>query len=312
MRKRRKNMLKNITVNDLVHKFHFEVLAGEKGLNQPLECDDLHRPGLEFTGFFRFFPNERIQVLGKQEISYLHSLSRKEREERIEGIVKKHPPCFIITRGQQELDYFEKYCSQENIPLLRANEKTTKIMSKLNNFLEKELAEEIGIHAVCLNVFGVGILLRGDSGIGKSELALSLIERGHRLISDDMVNLKRIDPETLIGTHNDNNRHFLALRGIGLIDIIRLYGTGSFQEETKVDLDILLSPWDEQTYYDAIGYEKKKNKYLDVEIDHVEIPIRPGRDIAALIEVAAKNWRLGQQGYNALEEFEERTAEGFK
>lgn len=298
--------MNTITIRHLAEKLKLEILAGEPGLERVIDNDDIHRPGLELTGYFKFFPNERIQLLGRQEITYLHSLTKEERDERIGNVIKKHPPCMIITRNQEGLSYLIKHCNEEGVALLRAKEKTTRVISILNNYLEKELAKSIGIHAVCMNVFGVGLLIRGVSGIGKSETALSLIEKGHRLISDDLVILKRIGPETLIGTHNQTNRDFLALRGIGMINVPRLYGSGSFQDETLINLDIVLSAWDEQKYYDAIETVNETVEYLDVHVPHLEIPIRPGRDIVALIEVAAKNWRLEQQGYTALNEFNER------
>lgn len=301
--------MKKISIEEIVKTLRLEVLAGADGLSREVVHDDIHRPGLAFTGFLDHFPHERVQLLGRQEITYLHTLSIAERDQRIGAIVAQHPPCFIVTRGQEELTYFEKHCAQQNIPLLRTPEKTTKFIAKLNNLLVKALANEIGVHGVCLNVFGVGILLRGESGIGKSEAALALIERGHRLVSDDLVLLKQIDPETLLGTHNESNRDFLSLRGIGLVNIPRLYGSGAFQGETHVKLDILLSPWKEKHHYDGLGVEQKTVTYLDVTIRHIEIPVRPGRDLAGLIEVAAKNWRLQQQGYNALKAFEQRLME---
>ena len=298
--------MNTITIRHLAEKLKLEILAGEQGLDRVIDNDDIHRPGLELTGYFKFFPNERIQLLGRQEITYLHSLTKEERDERIGNVIKKHPPCMIITRNQEGLAYLIKHCNEEGVALLRAKEKTTRVISILNNYLEKELAKSIGIHAVCMNVFGVGLLIRGESGIGKSESALSLIEKGHRLISDDLVILKRIDPETLIGTHNQTNRDFLSLRGIGMINVPRLYGSGSFQDETMINLDIVLSAWDEKKYYDAIETSNETVEYLDVSVPNIEIPVRPGRDIAALIEVAAKNWRLEQQGYTAINEFYQR------
>ena len=298
--------MNKITVRQLAQKLKLENLAGDEGLNNIIESDEIHRPGLELTGYFKFFPNKRIQLLGRQEITYLHSLTIEERDERIGNVIRKRPPCIIITRNQEGLTYLIKHCNEEGVALLRAKENTTRVISKLNNYLEKELAESIGIHAVCLDVFGVGILIRGVSGIGKSESALALIEKGHRLISDDLVILKSIDNETLIGTHNGTNRDFLSLRGIGMINVPRLYGSGSFQDETVIDLDIVLSAWDEKKYYDAIEHQIEFVEYLDVSVPHIEIPVRPGRDIAALIEVAAKNWRLEEQGYTALNEFNER------
>lgn len=298
--------MNTITIRQLAEKLKLEILAGEKGLDCVIDNDDIHRPGLELTGYFRFFPKERIQLLGRQEITYLHTLTKEERDERIGTIIKMHPPCIIITRNQEGLDYLIKHCNEEGVALLQAKEKTTRVIGILNYYLGKELAKSIGIHAVCMNVFGVGILIRGESGIGKSESALSLIEKGHRLISDDLVILKRVGLETLIGTHNQNNRDFLSLRGIGMVNVPRLYGSGSFQDETTINLDIVLSSWDEKKYYDAIEHSNETIEYLDVSVPHLEIPVRPGRDIASLIEVAAKNWRLEQQGYSAFNEFNER------
>ena len=298
--------MNTITIRQLAEKLKLEIVAGEQGLDHVIDNEDIHRPGLELTGYFKFFPNERIQLLGKQEITYLHSLTEEQRDERIGFLIKKDPPCIIITRNQEGLDYLIKHCNEKGVALLRAKDKTTRVIGTLNNFLGKELAESIGIHAVCMNIFGVGVLIRGESGIGKSESALSLIEKGHRLIADDLVILKKIDPGTLIGTHNQTNRDFLSLRGIGLVNVPRLYGSGAFQDETDIDLDIMLSSWDTERYYDGIEQPKELIKYLDVSIPHIEIPIRPGRDVAALIQVAAKNWRLAAQGYTALNEFTER------
>lgn len=304
--------MNTITIRQLAEKLKLEILAGEQGLDRVIDNDDIHRPGLELTGYFRFFPSERIQLLGRQEVTYLHSLTADERDKRIGNLIKKHPPCLIITHNQEGLSYLIKHCNEEGVTLLLAKDKTTKVISTLNNYLEKELAESIGIHAVSMNVFGVGLLIRGESGIGKSEAALTLIEKGHRLISDDLVILKRIDPETLMGTHNQTNRDFLSLRGIGMINVPRLYGSGAFQDETVIELDILLSAWDQKKYYDAIETPKGTVNYLDVPVPHIEIPIRPGRDIAGLIEVAAKNWRLEQQGYTAFNEFKDRLESGNK
>lgn len=303
---KRGDKMKKITVEQLVKRFSLEVLGGESALVNEIESEDLHRPGLELTGFFDFFPFERIHLLGKQEFSYIFSLCEEERRIRMREYIEQKPPCVIITRGQEGLENLALVCESEGVPLLRTTEKTTEFMGKLHTHLRKELAREIGVHGVCVNVFGVGILIRGTSGIGKSEVALELIKKGHRLISDDLVILKQIGPEALIATHNGNNRDFLALRGVGLVDITRLYGSGACQEETKVNMDLLLSPWDSDRYYDAMGVEKKTVQYIDTKVEHIEIPIRPGRDISTLIEVAAKNWRLEQNGYDALAEFNER------
>jgi HPr kinase/phosphorylase len=300
--------VKHIAVQQIVDKFDLEVVAGGTGLRRHIESDDIHRPGLEFTGYLEYFPQERIQILGRTEITYLHSLPLAERDLRIGQVVAREPPCFIITRGQQGLDFFSKHCDQRHIPLLRTTSKSTRFISLLSNFLERELAEEASIHGVCMNIFGVGVILRGVSGIGKSELALTLIERGHRLISDDIVIVKQIGPETLIGTHNVNNRELLHLRGIGFIDVTRLFGSGAFQDETHVDLEIQLIHWDDHvdTELLVLGAEAEDVEYLGVSIPQIDIPVRPGRDIASLVEVACKNWRLKLAGYDALKVYQER------
>jgi len=297
--------MKKARVVEIIEKFDLEIIAGT-GIDNEIDEEDLHRPGLELTGFFDLFPNGRIHLLGKQEFHYLFSLGENERRQRLKDYIEQHPPCVIVTRDQKGLEDLILVCQKEKVPLLRTKDSTMNFSSKLHTFLRKKLAKEIGVHGVCVNVFGVGILIRGTSGVGKSEAALSLIERGHRIISDDIVILKQIGPESLIATHNGNNQNFLALRGVGLINIPRLYGSGAYQEETKINLDILLSPWDEKKYYDAMGTEKLSVKYIDIEIEHIEIPVKPGRDIASLIEVAAKNWRLEQNGYDAYEDFKKR------
>lgn len=301
--------LKQITVQDLVAKFDLEVLAGATGLGRHVISDDIHRPGLEFTGYLGYFPNDRVQILGRTEITYLHSLEDSVRDGRIGAVVALAPPCFIITRCLDGLDYFTQHCDGYQIPLLRTTRKSTYFMSLLSNFLERALAEEDAVHGVCLNIFGVGVTLRGVSGIGKSEVALTLIERGHRLISDDIIIVKKIGPETIVGTHNGNNRELLHLRGIGFIDVTRLYGSGAYQTETHVDLDILLIQWNDYNHTDLLELEDRNVDYLGVSIPQIDIPVRPGRDIASLVEVACKNWRLKKEGYDAMQVFQQRISE---
>jgi HPr kinase/phosphorylase len=297
--------MKTVTVSDLVNRFHLEVLASEHGLQRKIEKSRSHRPGLEFTGYFDFFPQSRVQVLGRKEITYLHTLTEQERDVRIGNVVKYHPPCFIVTRNQEGLTYLIRHCEKEGIPLLRTPEPTTQFMSKVDTYLAKELAPEIQIHGVCVNVAGIGVLLRGKSGIGKSETALSLVRRGHRLVADDAVVLRKIN-ETIIGTHDGKTKEFLALRSVGLINVARVYGRSAFQDETRIVLDIELTKWKENELNNELELEPKYVKYLDVNIPHIEIQLQPGRDVAGLVEAAAHNWYLQLQGYSASEEFMQR------
>lgn len=298
--------MKSITIKQLVDRFQLEVLAGAEQLGRTIVKSRVHRPGLEFSGYFDFFPQERVQILGKKEITYLHTLSEKERDIRIGNVVKYHPPCFVVTRKLEGLQYLMEHCNKEGIPLLRSADDTSKFMTLIDMYLTRMLAPEIQVHGVCVNVAGIGVLLRGQSGIGKSETALTLIRRGHRLVADDAVVLKKINPEVIIGTHDGNTREFLALRSIGLINVPRIYGRSSFQDETRIVLDIELTKWKENELNNDILQEPKYSTYMDVRIPHIQIQLQPGRDVAGLVEAAANNWYLQMQGYSAAEEFIQR------
>lgn len=295
--------MKTVMIQQLVEKFKLEVLTGENRLNRTVSKTRVHRPGLEFAGYYEFFPQERIQVLGLKEIGYLHTLTEEERDARIKNVVKYHPPCFVVTRDQEGLTYLIDHCRREDIPLLRTSMTTSKFIGLVDSYVTKMLAPEIQVHGVCMNVAGIGILLRGKSGIGKSETALTLIRRGHRLVSDDAVVLRKMNPETLIGSHDGKTREFLALRSIGLINVARIYGRSAFQEETRIVLDIELTKWKDNELNNELELEPRFTEYMDVKVPTVQIQLQPGRDIASLVEAAANNYYLQQQGYSAAEEF---------
>ncbi len=307
--------MKSITVQRLVEPFKLEVLAAEERLERTITQPRAHRPGLEFVGFFDFFPMERVQVLGRKEITYLRQQTEEERNTHLSNIIKYHPPCFIVPEGHENLNTMVKYCRQEGIPLLRRPDHadaTTEFIAKLDAFLAKELSPELTMHGVCLNVSGIGILLRGKSGIGKSETAHTLIRRGHRLVADDIVVLKKLGPNTLLGSHNGTTREFLALRSVGLINVVRMYGRKAFQDETRIVLDIELCPWKDRALNNELELEPRFTDYLGVKIPSIEIQLQPGRDVAGMIEAAANNWYLKQQGYSAAEEFMQRLENEFR
>ncbi|MGE8205449.1 HPr(Ser) kinase/phosphatase [Heyndrickxia sp. NPDC080065] len=303
--------MKKITVENLVRKFSLKVVAGESQLQKMITQSRVHRPGLEFVGHFDFFPTERVQILGKKEITYLHKLSHEERKFRIGNIVQYHPPCFIVTAGEEGLTYLKHHCNEQGIPLLLTNqpETTSEFITKLDAYLVKELAPEMTEHGVCVNVSGIGILLRGNSGVGKSETAHTLIRRGHRLVADDVVVLKKLSPQTILGTHDEKTKEFLALRSIGLLNVVRLYGRKAFQEETRIALDIHLTKWQKDDLNNELDQEPQYIEYMGVKVPSIEIQLQPGRDVAGLIEAAANNWYLRQQGYSAAEEFMSRIEE---
>ncbi|KLT17967.1 HPr(Ser) kinase/phosphatase [Neobacillus vireti] len=300
--------MKKVTVENIVRKFSLKVVAGESQLQKIITQSRVHRPGLEFVGHFDFFPTERVQILGKKEITYLHKLSHEERKIRIGNIVHYHPPCFIVTAGEEGLTYLTHHCVEQGIPLLVTNkpESTSEFITKLDAYLVKELAPEIAVHGVCMNVSGIGILLRGHSGVGKSETAHTLIRRGHRLVADDIVVLKKLSAQTILGTHDEKTKEFLALRSIGLLNVVRLYGRKAFQDESRIALDINLTKWEKDGLYNDLDQELHYTDYMGVKIPSMEIQLQPGRDVAGLIEAAANNWYLKQQGYSAAEEFMSR------
>lgn len=279
---------------------------GEEHLNQEIVQSPTRRPGLEFIDYFDFLPKERVHVLGKDEIHYLKMLSDEERDLRVGYLIKYNPPCIIVTDSQDGLTYLKKYCTEYEIPLLRSTESNYEFIRKIDAFMIKEFAEEIAIHGVCVNVFGTGILIRGKSGVGKSETAHTLIGRGHRLVADDIVVLKKLSPQTLLGTHNGKNKELLALRSIGLLNIVRLYGRKAFKNETRIALDIELVEWKGDSLNNELEMETKYKQYMGVKVPHLQIQLQPGRDVTGLIEAAVNNWYLKKQGYSAAEEFMER------
>lgn len=302
-------MEKSIEITDIVRAFSLEVLTGEEFLSNEVKESNARRPGLEFMKHLDYFPQQHIHVLGVNEITYLHSLTEAEREERISNIVKYDPPCIIMTDNEQRLKYLPRFCQARGIPLLRTTESNYEFIKKIDAFLINRLAEEIAVHGVCVNVAGIGVLLRGASGVGKSETAHSLIGRGHRLVADDIVVLKRLSPQTLLGTHNETNRELLALRSIGVMNVVRMYGRGAFQEESRIALEIELTEWKDNALYNDIEVEEKFTSYMDVEVPLIQIQIKPGRDVVGLIEAVVNNWYLQQQGYSAAKEFMKRIEE---
>ncbi|MFC6331430.1 HPr(Ser) kinase/phosphatase [Paenibacillus septentrionalis] len=298
--------MKTIQVKDLVQQFNLELIAGESQLDRTISKARVYRPGLEFVGYFDFFPQHHIQILGRKEITYLHGLAENERNHHIGNIVKYHPPCFIVTAGQDGLKYLKKYCDEESIPLLRTTDETSPFIGKLDHYLLNALAPEQSIHGVCMNVSGIGVLIRGKSGVGKSETAHTLIGRGHRLVADDIIVLKKLSQHTLLGTHNEKTKEFLALRSVGLINVVRMYGRKAFQEETRITLDIELTRWQDNALNNDLDLEPRFVEYMGVKIPHIEIQLQPGRDVAGLIEAACNNWYLKQQGYSAMEDFIKR------
>lgn len=305
-------MTKKIAVKEVKQELELELINEQADLNRLIVVPDLHRPGIELTGYFNFYPSERIQIMGKTELSFIDELDFNIKRSRIEPIFQDDTPCIILTRNLPEPKELLEVASEKRIPLLRTKLSTTHFISKLTNYLEDELAPTKTIHGVLVDVYGVGILIMGNSGIGKSETALELVKKGHRLVADDLIELKKSSENDLIGTAPEVIKHLLEIRGIGIIDVLTLFGAGAIKKYKKISLVVNLEMWDKTKEYDRLGLDEVKIKILDTELPINTIPVRPGRNLAVIIEVIAMNFRLKSMGYNAAKELTDRLSEKMK
>ena len=272
----------------------------------PIEASDINRPGIQLAGFWDHFADERPQIIGLVETSYLGSLDAATRRERLEKFVSYDLPCIIICRGLGGLDDLIELARARKIPVYRTGESTTRLMIDIIYFLNNHLAPRTTMHGVLVEVYGVGVLLTGESGVGKSEAALELVKRGHRLVADDVVDIRRVSDNRLVGEAPEMIRHLMEIRGIGIIDVATMFGIGSVMRTRSIDLIVHLEHWVEGKEYDRVGTDEKTQEILDVSVPMILLPIRPGRNVAVVLEVAARNLMLRQQGYNAVEELEKR------
>jgi len=279
----------SVTVRDLVNNFDLEILVSGN-LDTNISVSDINRPGLQFAGFYDYYDNKRVQIVGKTEWSFLESLGYDVRKERLSKFFSFENPCVIITRGLDPLPEFIETAELYNVNVLRSNIKSTRFVGRITNYLDSELAPEIRMHGVLVDVYGIGILIIGESGIGKSEAALELIKRGHRLIADDAVDIKEIDG-FLHGTCPYITRGMLEVRGMGIIDVSAIYGSSSIILKKKINLVISLINWNEEENFDRLGIDKDFVEILGIPVQKMLLPIRPGRNIAVIIEAAAANFR---------------------
>ncbi len=293
----------SVSLKNVINELNLEVIN--------LPCDpekillynsELNRPGLQLADYFEFFDSHRIQIFGLSEISYLKTLSKEDYHERISKFMGLSPVAVIITRDLQVDDEFIELAKFYNIPLLRTKDMTSAFNTDLNAYLNLQLAPRITRHGVLVEVYGEGILLLGESGVGKSEAAIELVKRGHRLIADDAVEIRRVSSKTLVGTAPENIRHFVELRGVGIINVRRIFGMGAVKLTEKIDMVINLEQWNPDKMYDRMGLEKETTEILGLNITSTTIPIKPGRNLAIIIEVAAMNNRQKKMGYNAAAE----------
>ncbi len=273
---------------------------------------DINRPALQLAGFFDHFESERVQIIGYVEYTYLQTLKDQEKEAILTKLMSYKIPCIIFCRGLEPSELFLRCAKKAGIPILVTEKATSSFTAELIRWLHEELAPCISIHGVLVDVYGVGVLIMGESGIGKSEAALELIKRGHRLVTDDVVEIHKVSDTSLIGTAPDITRHFIELRGIGIVDVKSMFGVQSVRETQEIDLVINLEEWDREREYDRLGLGEEYTEFLGNKVVRHAIPIRPGRNIAVIVESAAVNHRQKLMGYNAAQELYRRVQENLQ
>ncbi|KKB75106.1 MULTISPECIES: HPr(Ser) kinase/phosphatase [Bacillus] len=298
-----------VRTKDVMDKFKLELISGEEGINRPITMSDLSRPGLEMAGYFTYYPKERVQLLGKTEITFFEKLPEEEKKQRMLSLCTEITPAIILSRDLPIPPELIEASEQNGVPVLRSPLKTTRLSSRLTNFLESQLAPTTAIHGVLVDVYGVGVLIIGKSGVGKSETALELVKRGHRLVADDCVEIRQEDQDTLIGSAPELIEHLLEIRGLGIINVMTLFGAGAVRSFKRITLVMSLELWEQGKQYDRLGLDEEKMRIIDTEIPKLTIPVRPGRNLAVIIEVAAMNFRLKRMGLNAAEQFTNKLAD---
>jgi len=295
-------LTKPISVKRILEKrggeWKLELLTSDAGLDSTFSTSELNRPGLALTGYYDVFSADRIQILGLTEISYLRSLKSKDRLRRLQRIFEFYIPCVIITTSLEAPPELLEVALENRVPVLRTPLLTSNFSGHLSHFLERELAPSWAVHGVMVDVFGMGVLIQGRSGVGKSECALELVERGHRLVADDIVILRRVGNEQLIGSCSERLRYHMEIRGIGIIDIESMYGIRSIRDEEVVSLLIRLERWDPKKDYERLGIRQNYERLFDCQIPQYVLPVEPGRNISILVEVAALMQRLHRAGVN--------------
>lgn len=263
---------------------------------------DVNRPGIELNGYFEYFDETRISIMGRAECSMLDHFGEEKKREAIDAFLKRKPPVVIISRGIEPDDFYLECAEKYEVPILLTDDSTSNVLAALVAFLNVQLAPRVTRHGVLVEVYGEGILLVGDSGVGKSETAMELMKRGHRLIADDAVEIKRVSNISLVGQSPENIRYFIELRGIGIINARRIFGMSAVKDQEKIDMCINMELWDATKIYDRIGMDNDFTEILGVKVPVMTIPVRPGRNLAIIIEVAAMSRRQKKMGYNAAQE----------
>ncbi|MCG7336227.1 HPr(Ser) kinase/phosphatase [Sporosarcina sp. ACRSM] len=292
-----------VTVRDVQEKFFLELAAGNKGIERQIHTSDISRPGLEMAGYFNFYLKDRVQLLGKTELSFFAGLTEQERQDRMERLCSPSTPAIIVAHEMDVPVELKAAADKTGIPVLRTDVPTTRFSGMLTNYLSGRLAPMTAMHGVLVDVYGIGILITGKSGVGKSEIALELVKRGHRLVADDLVEIRQVAKNVLIGNAPKLLEHMLEIRGVGIVDMMTLFGASAVKSDKRILIVVDLEVWDENKVYDRLGIDDEKIKIMDSELTKLTVPVRPGRNLSVIIEVAAMDYRMKRLGVNAAEEF---------
>lgn len=302
----------SVTLGQLITEFQFELIYGPEGFEKiEITTDDVNRPGLQLAGFFDYFEPQRLQIMGKAENAYVEQFDEEKRTDIFEKLCATGIPAVIVTRNIEVFPELIEAAKKYDVAVLRTNEFTSSVTSALVASLKVSLAPRITLHGVLVELYGEGILILGDSGVGKSETAIELVKRGHRLIADDAVEIRKVSSRQLVGNAPEVLRHYIELRGIGVINVAKLFGMGAVKDSCNIDLIINMVPWRDGEAYDRLGIETQYTEILDVKVPSITIPITPGRNLAVIFEVAAINNRQKRMGYNAAMEFTEQMSKFF-
>ena len=304
--------LYSVKLGKLIREFRLEVLRGAAGYeDRPIRTENVNRPGLQLTGFFDYFDPDRLQVIGRVEDTFLSGLTAEQRRVSFEQLLSQDIPALIISRGIDPYPECMEMADKYDRTVLRSQDTTSVLMSNIIAALKSYLAPRITRHGVLVEVYGEGVLLLGESGVGKSETAIELVKRGHRLVADDAVEIKRVGVKRLVGSAPELIRHYIELRGIGVVDVQQLFGMSAVREDQDIDLVVNLEQWNDETMYDRLGLEQLYTVILDVKVPALTVPVKPGRNLAIIVEVAAMNNRHKKMGYNAAQAFTQQINEHF-
>lgn len=300
-------MAVSVKLSSIIDEYNLTPIVAPEGCGDiEVTVADINRPSLQLAGFYEYFDPNRIQIIGMVEYTYLESLSPEDRYTAVEHLLKEPVPAVVITRGMEPFPELIKCATKYNRALFVSDYSTSRFVSAIILYLNVALAPMTQLHGVLVEVYGEGILLLGESGVGKSETAIELVKRGHRLVADDAVEIRRVSNKSLVGSAPEIIRHFIELRGIGIVDVKRLFGMGAVKDTENIDLVIKLENWVQGKAYDRLGIDSQTEDILGIEVPCLTIPIKPGRNLAMIVEVAAMNARQRKMGYNAAEELNER------